>query len=382
MKRKINKSNIVLIMVFIIAMAGGFCFSYFSLSHVDGKNIVPQIGLSLLFLYVSSMLHIIGHEAGHMIAALIRGWKFVSFMIMGIVFSKRDGHFRLSRFNIPGAAGQCLMMPPASGDTKFGITFYNAGGIIANILITVIAAAVLFTFNAGISLAAGIFLKMMIATGVFFILANGIPHCLGGIPNDGINIMKLNKDSFSREVFLRSMIVIGNLVQGNTKVIYEYEYLCNNREIDLKNTIHVMALSLDLSMAMGKMDFDKAKHILNQIPPDCEDIASIYRYEMSFDRIFLTLIEPHNKEDIDALLNKKVKLYMKQQSVFRPAALRVLYALALIYDHDKEKAADLRKKFDKVCAKFYVPGEAYIERNLVEYINNSDIIAKVLYPVN
>lgn len=378
MKREISNSNILLVMVFVIAMAGGFCFSYFFLSHADGKNITIQLGLTLLFLYVSSVLHIIGHEAGHMVAALIRGWKFVSFMILGIVLSKRNGHFRLSRFNIPGAAGQCLMMPPANGDTKFGINFYNAGGIIANILLTVIAAAVFCVLNAGMPLSAEIFLKMMIATGVFFILVNAVPYCFNGIPNDGINIMKLNKDSFSREVFLRSMIVIGNLVQSNTKVIYEYEYLCNNREIDLKNTIHVMALSLDLSMAMGKMDFDKAKHILNQIPPDCEDIASIYRYEMSFDRIFLTLIEPHNKEDIDTLLNKKVKLYMKQQSVFRPAALRVLYALALIYDHDKEKAAELRKKFDKVCAKFYIPGEVYIERNLVEYINNSDIIAKVL----
>lgn len=81
-------------------------------ADISAADIFLTILLAAIFFILSFIIHIVIHEAGHMLAAMARGWKFLSFMIMGVVLSRRDGRFHLSRFSMAGAAGQCLMLPP------------------------------------------------------------------------------------------------------------------------------------------------------------------------------------------------------------------------------------------------------------------------------
>lgn len=92
-------------------------------ADISAADVFLTILLAAIFFILSFIIHIVIHEAGHMLAAMARGWKFLSFMIMGVVLSRRDGRFRLSRFSMAGAAGQCLMLPPENGDTPFGIAY-------------------------------------------------------------------------------------------------------------------------------------------------------------------------------------------------------------------------------------------------------------------
>ena len=320
------------------------------------------------FFILSALIHIVIHEAGHMIAALLRGWKFLSFMIMGVVLSRREGRFHLSRFSLAGAGGQCLMLPPENGDTAGGIAFYNAGGILANLLLTIFSFIPLLTCYNSLSWVMASFMICMGIVGVFLILMNGIPHNLAGIPNDGMNILKLHKDLFSSQIFLHTMQIMGYLMRNDEKQINSMSYQCDGKDIDPTNALHMMALSTDLSLAMSRMDFEKARGILKRIEPDKDLIIPLYRNEMSLEKIFLTLIVPYEKADIEHLLDKPLLKYLKQQSAFRPSALRVQYALARLYESDDTKAEELYQQFQKACHTYYLQGEVKNEKRLIEYV--------------
>lgn len=339
-------------------------------ADISSADVALTLFLALVFFVLSFIIHIVVHEAGHMIAAMARGWKFLSFMIMGIVLNRRDGSLRLSRFSMAGAAGQCLMLPPENGDTPFGIALYNAGGVLANLLLTVIASVILFMPSTYHSLTATVFLLCVIIVGLYLIIMNGIPHKLAGLPNDGLNMLSLRNDKFATMVFLRSMRLIGYLMQDDTSRLEAMTYMCDNRDINFSNPIHVMALSSDLSLAMLRMDFGKANAIMQRAEPHISRMITIYRNELTLERIYLTLIRPHYPEDIKRLLDKSISKYLQVQSVFRPSALRVQYALAAIHEADSSKAEKIYEKFQRVSRKYYLQGEIKYEQQLVDFVRS------------
>lgn len=339
-------------------------------ADISSADVALTLFLALVFFVLSFIIHIVVHEAGHMIAAMARGWKFLSFMIMGIVLNRRNGRLRLSRFSMAGAAGQCLMLPPENGDTPFGIALYNAGGVLANLLLTVIASVIQFMPSTHHSLTATVFLLCIIIVGLYLIIMNGIPHKLAGLPNDGLNMLSLRNDKFATMVFLHSMRLIGYLMQNDTSRLEAMTYMCDDRDINFSNPIHVMALSSDLSLAMLRMDFGKANAIMQRAEPHMSRMITIYRNELTLERIYLTLIRPHYPEDINWLLDKSISKYLQVQSVFRPSALRVQYALAAIHEADSSKAEKIYEKFQRVSRKYYLQGEIKYEQQLVDFVRS------------
>lgn len=339
-------------------------------ADISSADVALTLFLALVFFVLSFIIHIVVHEAGHMIAAMARGWKFLSFMIMGVVLNRRNGRLRLSRFSMAGAAGQCLMLPPENGDTPFGIALYNAGGVLANLLLTVVASVILFMPSTHHSLTAIVFLLCVIIVGLYLIIMNGIPHKLAGLPNDGLNMLSLRNDKFATMVFLRSMRLIGYLMQNDTSRLEAMTYMCDDRDINFSNPIHVMALSSDLSLAMLRMDFGKANAIMQRAELHISRMITIYRNELTLERIYLTLIRPHYPDDINRLLDKSISKYLQVQSVFRPSALRVQYALAAIHEADSSKAEKIYERFQRVSRKYYLQGEIRYEQQLVDFVRS------------
>lgn len=376
--KKISHKILRIVAFFVVGILIGFVAGFIigkiikPMLHADlsAADVALTIFMALVFFVLSFIIHIVVHEAGHMIAAMARGWKFLSFMIMGVVLSRRDGSLRLSRFSMAGAAGQCLMLPPENGDTPFGIALYNAGGVLANLLLTVIASVILFIPSIHHSLATTVFLLCIIIVGLYLIVINGIPNKLAGLPNDGLNMLNLHKDEFSTMVFLRSMRLVGYLMQDDTSRLESMTYMCDDREINFSNPIHVMALSSDLSLAMLRMDFNKANAIMQRAEPHMSRMITIYRNELTLERIYLTLIRPHYPEDINRLLDKSISKYLQVQSVFRPSALRVQYALAAIHEADSSKAEKIYERFQRVSRKYYLQGEIKYEQQLVDFVRS------------
>ena len=366
------KKYLPAVVAFLVAAVSGFLIAVLVLNRDGGSmsfgEFIGKFVWLLVCLFVSVFIHVIAHEAGHMVAALMRGWRFGSFMIMGVVLSRRDGRWQLSRFSMPGAGGQCLMLPPEGGDTPGGIAFYNAGGVLANGLLVIAASIPLLVSFSSLPFLLMSFLVGMVLVGVFLVLLNGIPLTVNGLPNDGMNLLKLHKDAFATEVFLRTMRIMGLLMQGKNRELDNYPYICDERPLDFSNALHVMALASDISLALMRMDFDKARAILQRIEPEWEKVVPVYQNELSMEAVYLTLMAPHQPSDIDCLLTPFFVKYLRMQAAFRPTALRVQYALALLHEHDEAKANECYGRFQKVCRHYYIRGDVEIERRLVEEV--------------
>ena len=326
----------------------------------------------IISFYLSLVLHTFFHELGHMVCAKIRGWKFISFMLFGIVLTKKDKDFRFSRYKIPGALGQCLMIPPEEGDTDFGIALYNAGGVVMNFLLLLTA---IVAFILGKDVYPGyiiLFLVTFICVGAFMMLINAIPLKISGLPNDGMNIVSLGKDKFSSEIFLCSMRAVAAMQKGCRISEFLERYITENVKIDYSNTIHVMALSFDYSRALDLKDFDKASSLMYGINAHLYLLPKIYRLEFGMENVFLSLVRGCSETEIDKLLDDETKKYIEGVASLRPSGLRVRYAIALLYEKDMEKAERIYGLFQKLCSKYYLPGEALSEKQLLEYLLSND----------
>lgn len=374
MKNKKIAQTFATIIFFIVCMILGGLLG-FSMTQEFGDSLswwkaILRITEGLFLFFVAFFLQVVLHELGHMIAALARGWSFIHFMILGVLLSRRNGKFHLSRFSMPGVGGQCLMMPPEKGDTDFGIAIYNAGGVLMNVVVTVAVAIIFACFYDSISWDVGVLLASLCFTGVFFALVNGIPSAGGGVPNDGKNICELRKDAFATRVFLVTMRIMGKLQQGSHVDEVAKGYLTDSVKIDYTNPIHELALNFDLSLAVAKLDFEKAHSLLDLLEPVFNTMVPIYQKEITYEMVFLYLVSPRKGVDVGLLINSDTLKYFEMQTAFRPTALRVKYAFARLYECNEEKAEEIYKQFQEVCKHYHNPGEVYTERKLVEYVRS------------
>lgn len=325
--------------------------------------------IEVMFIFVFVVFaQIIIHEAGHLIAGLMRGYRFLSFMILNFMITRKDGKFHFSRFGIPGAGGQCLMVPPAEGDTDAGIAFYNAGGVIINAVVGIVSGLILAFFYDSMSFEAISFVWAFTIIGVIFAIQNGVPMSMGGLPNDGKNIKELKKDRFSTQVFLNSMRILASLQQGEDIDSVMPEYMCDDRELNLENSIHAMALNFDLCAAVSRKDFGKACVIIDRALEASDKMVDIYVREFRMEQVFMAVAYPAYGHDAGRLMDDDLRAYMNKQALVRPDVLRMQYAYVRLYEHDEEKADAIYERFVKMCKTFYNLSEVRYETELVDML--------------
>ena len=122
---------------------------------------------ALVILILAVFLQIIIHEAGHLVCGLATGFRVVSFRVANIILVHHDSGWQFGRFSIAGTGGQCLM-EPAIDDMqdahRMPYAWYLAGGVIANMVVTVISIIILCLHVAGVF--ASCLLAMLALSGV------------------------------------------------------------------------------------------------------------------------------------------------------------------------------------------------------------------------
>lgn len=93
--------------------------------------------------------------------------------------------------------------------------------------------------------------------------------------------------------------------------------------------------------------------------------VGLYRALLLCDEIYLELLGENRRGTVDAMLTKPQRRFMRQMKDF-PSVLRTGYALALLHDDDKERAALLlRGRFEKIAETYPYQGEIEQERSLL-----------------
>ena len=200
------KKFLSMLVMIVIGMVFGGVLAPLLLS---GGLSVANLVMGFVYLVVFYIVHIILHEAGHLIFGKLTGYSLVSFRIFSWMVVATENGLERKKLYVPGTLGQCLMAPPPYFAGKFPFKLYLCGGVILNFLASAVVG--LIAWIAGeFPLAVSLFVLIGFLIGVTNIIPAGF--------NDGMTLkMAWNKERKQWQLF--SQLYIN--VQTSNGVSYQ-----------------------------------------------------------------------------------------------------------------------------------------------------------------
>jgi hypothetical protein len=321
----------------------------------------------LVLLFIAGyLIHIIIHEAGHLVFGLMTGYSFVSFRIASFTIIKEEDKLKHKRLNIPGTAGQCLMMPPTLKNSKYPFVIYNYGGVMMNLIVSLLQI-ILATFMPSTAFPIDAILVITATGGILAALTNGIPMKLSGVPNDAYNVFSMLKDEEAKKSFYVALKVNGLLTLGERIKDIPFETFSLEEDSDLCNPLNTAIRLMEYSWHIDNMDFESAKQCIDSLIPYIDKIPLLFKNEVNCERIFLELTGSCHKALIDELYDKGLKKYV-MASKFLIAKKRFLMAYEGFYNENRSKALEHYEAAKKLAPKYPIKGEANTELLIMEWI--------------
>ena len=332
---------------------------YFSL-HIS--EVVMVFTVAIISFIVSLLIIIPVHELGHLICGLLTGYKFVSFRVFNYTLMKEDGRFRIKKFGVAGTGGQCLLTPPELPADRIPMGWYNFGGILANILLFAIVLPFMWMdLNPFVAEALGVFLM----TDAIVILINGIPMQAGGTGNDAYNMLHLRNNALSKTAIVNQLRANALIQQGVRPKDMPDSLFIDKTAIDYRNALEVAIPLMYTSRLIDEMRYDDALEKLEDLYSHKNEIMPLYVKETACELAFLYLRLGRLQDAerlLDADLRKYIEIYRKMMS----SKERLLMAIALFLDNDREKALTIYNDFRKRSGDYLLQGEVRSDLALME----------------
>lgn len=335
---------------------------------VDWGMMAISISVTLIALFVAILVHLILHEAGHLIAGLLTGYRFLSFRVFKYTLVKTDEGLRWKKFHIAGTGGQCILELPKEQNVETTPWFwYNAGGVLMNLAIMLISVGLLRLLHPGI---VGFALLSMLAfVGLFMALMNGIPANIGGVSNDGHNIWMLWHRPAERRYFLRSLQIAGQLSRGKRMSEMPTEWTEDRPVTDKSSYLELTARLTYMALLEDKGELEKARQIAEELMALGKKLPQLLQMEVANERVMLELMTTNRKDVIEELWTKQVARYTEVNSKYSPIKCAVLYTYELMHNHNAEKAESYKHHLESHKNDYTMPGEALTAVRLIDSIS-------------
>ena len=360
--KKKKKLNSATIFSAIIGGIFGFFIVYYMEHttewHVFGWNDI----IFLSFALVACLLHIIIHEAGHLVCGLLSGYQFASFRIGSFMWIKEDEKIKCKRFSLAGTGGQCLMSPPDLVDGKIPYVLYNLGGSLANIVIAVISFGLYFLLKESWVLST--FFIIVALLGVVFALLNGIPMKSKMVNNDGYNALSLGKDKDALRAFWIQMKANEQITKGKRLREMPEEGFNVPTDEQMNNSMVAVLGVFACNRLMDEHKFQEADALMERFVEMDSSIVEIHKNLLICDRIYCELISENRKQKVEEMYNADLKKFMKAMKNY-PSVIRTQYVYVLLCERNQEQAKKLKEQFEKVARNYPYPSDAQAERELM-----------------
>ncbi len=351
----------VLIVLFTDTTFAEFIQNMLSMKGVE-TIMAASVGIVSFFVAIAILIPI--HEAGHLICGLLTGYKFVSFRIFNLTFIKTDGKIRVKRYAVAGTGGQCLLIPPDLPLENIPAVWYNAGGVLANIVVLLLILPLfLLHFQPFVSEALAIFCL----TDVFLILMNGVPMKLNGISNDGYNIIYLNRNLLSKRAIVLQLRSNALIQDGMRPIDMPDDWFDWRTDIDFKNPLEVSIPLLYASRLIDEMKFEVAYGKFKELYGHKPEIMQLYVNEIACELAFCSLVTGR-REQASELLDSKLRNYIGSYKNVMSSKLRIQCAIALFLDNDENKAEDIYRILYLNQEKYLLQGEVKSDLAIMSYI--------------
>ena len=337
MKNKIIQGVLQLIGIMVVGAVVGYFVGKIagdSLSRVDKPNII----LLLVSGVIAFILHIIVHEAGHLFFGLLSGYKFVSFRVFDFkIIKDENGKLSFRYEKIAGTGGQCLMRAPEYVEGKFKYKLYLLGGVIFNVLFSIVFWLILPSY----------YTLLFALIGFTLAFLNLIPMGF----NDGMTFYHASKDETTRFVLYLQLEYVYYQSIGKNLLIEQPEIVEKINSLEITNT-NYLTDSLEFIKLDGLEYFFEFNTLYNEarkLYVERDNLLPVYKVELM--ALLVKLISLVNPEDelLEELMKDKTLLARLKQK--NPQTKNILGTYEYGVKLDDEKALGLIAEARKLKTK-------------------------------
>ena len=372
-RNKKNVKNILkIILPFIIGALLGFIIVLVS-GRFSGTEASAVSTPFIIFVSVvlGFILHIVLHEAGHLIAGLLSGYKFVSFSVGSLMIIKQNGKMKFKRFAIAGAGGQCLMSPPEPIGYAYPFTFYYLGGGLANLLTSGVFIAHYLLINDIFIYAGNIFIPI-VALGILTCLMNLLPLKISGLATDGHNVVSLIKNKRARQAHWILLTINARIASGGKAKDLPEEWFDFSGDYDFSNAILANIATMGLARLIDIHDFCAAKKLAEKILEKGGKLIELLKNETRCELLFLVIIHQPSQgraDEIERLFTPELEKYIKASKT-QLSKHRLMYAYNKLVLYDIDKSEKALAAFNKICLTYPYTGDRESEKELIGIIDS------------
>ena len=383
--KSVKRCLLVSILIgFVIGLSSvgvGIVMDQSEIKGFDFDAFVIKIYIALLIFSLAYILHIILHEAGHLVFGLLTGYKFLSFRIFSTIFYKKDGKINRRKFSIKGTAGQCLMYPPLRRpDGSFPFVLYNLGGGINNLIFSLpLVIPILLVKNTN----ARIVFSMLLLAGILTAATNIIPMSIG-IQNDGMNIKSMLKDKCMQEAFYLQLKVNAEMSNGKKITDYSPEEFTLPEGANDTNMLTAAVRIYSYYQLLSTHDFEAAEQALSVMEEKALQYQMAVWNMIEAERLFFMVLRHRPIEEIASVYKHSRLVLTAAKTQIEIQRVRYIYEAFMTEEEKKDIMALITKKaprkwkecdqeksyqkFLKVAKNYPVIGEADMNMDIVEYI--------------
>lgn len=329
-------------------------------------EVIVEAALIIFVAFAAAVLQVIIHEGGHLVAGLLKGYRFVSFRFMNFTLISKDGRLQWRNFDVAGTGGQCLMAPPDKPIDQIDTRFYNAGGVLANILSAAIAALLEFTIG-GLPLWVETFLLTTMFIGVAFAILNGTPMKAGGVANDGYNLLQLEKDPASKQCLINGLEANALIQKGQQYKDMNERLFVLPDPIDWKNSLHMSSLALTVCRMMNRHQWEEAYCLMTTVMPHKGEMIPLLQMEFEC-LMVLVCIATRCDDEARQRYDKNTAKYAKQYASTQSDKQAVVMAATMVLDGDRAKAEQMLRQLESRRDRFIHQGDVDMNLDIMRWL--------------
>lgn len=354
----------------ILAGAGVILFTDTTLPEFIDKLKSASVSEGILAALVGGLAFVIFeillifvHEGGHLVCGLLGGYRFVSFRLMNLTFIRLDGRLRVKRYSVAGTGGQCLLVPPDLPLDRIPTGWYNAGGVIANLVC--FAAVLPLLFLPGLSPLATELIVMFLIADAILILLNGIPMKIAGAGNDAYNMLLLRRNRDSKRGFVNQLRANAQIQNGVRPKDMPDEWFVMPEDVDYGNPLEVSLPMMYASRRLDMKDYAGAKAVFGQLYDHKDRIIGLYVKEIACELAYLYILSGDTSR-AEGLLDKELMTYINTYRKVMSSKTRLLCAISLFIDRDAAAARDIYENLEARKDEYLLQGEVASDLALME----------------
>lgn len=336
----------------------------------DGMLLFMAYWFAAMFICVAAaFVQIIVHEAGHLVFGLLTGFRVVSFRVANIIMVRHDDGWQFGRFSIAGTGGQCLMEPAVDemkDVAKMSYGWYLAGGVIANVVVVVASVIILCLHISGVLVSC--ILAMLVLTGLYFAILNGVPMKVGGIANDGDNIRTLRGNAEARRLLWVQLKANAVYTRGARFCDMPDEWFSLSEDADASDYLNATIIGMRASRAIELRDFEAAYADLQRLRGAGGRLIELLRMETACEMLLPAIVLHRPRYEVENLINKATEQYARTYSHYMLSRVVTLYLIERFLRRDAVATVKALQQFDKMAKRYPTKGEKRSCEEIMEFL--------------